>query len=90
MGRIGPEGHFRVQPGTEKREREGRWGAPGLARVVHPAWGTVVVPCGSKLAALMNAAEIWCCDWIEIRDSGVWAAEPWDVPERMPDKENGE
>ena len=86
MWRINPEERFRVLPGTGKRERENRWSAPGRARVIHPARGTVVVPCGSKLAAVMNAAEVWRCDWAEITDAQVWTAEPGDVPEKMPVK----
>ena len=75
---------FRVRPGTEERARIERWSAKGTARVTHPARGTVVVPCSSKLAAIMNAAEVWRCDWAEITDAKVWAAEPGDVPAKMP------
>ena len=31
-----------------------------------------------------NAAEVWRCDWAEITDAQVWAAEPGDVPVKMP------
>lgn len=34
----------------------------------------VVVPHASNLAAIMNAAEVWGCDWAEILDAQVWAA----------------
>lgn len=63
-----------------ERVREERWNAPGRARVEHPKRGTVVVPHSSNLAALMNAAEYWGCDWTEIRDAKVWKAEPEDGP----------
>jgi len=52
--------------------------------VVHPVHGTVVVPHSSNLTAIQNAAEVWRCDWAEITDAQVWAAEPGDVPVKMP------
>lgn len=57
-----------------RRERIHRWRVPGRSRVVHPAHGSVVVPHASNLAAIMNAAEVWGCDWAEILDAQVWAA----------------
>jgi len=75
-------GHALVR--AKERERENRWNAPGRARVVHPAHGTVVVPHSSNLAAIMNAAEVWRCNWAEITDAKVWAAEPGDVAAKMP------
>lgn len=57
-----------------RRARIHRWRVPGRSRVVHPAHGSVVVPHASNLAAVMNAAEVWGCDWTEIRDAKVWAA----------------
>ena len=77
-------GRFMLRPGTGKRAREHRWSAPGRARVVHPTHGTVVVPHSSNLAAIMNAAEVWRCDWAEITDAQVRAAEPGDMPVKMP------
>ena len=56
---------------TERARRE-RWQASGCARVVSRKYGTVVVPHGSNFAALLNAAEVWGCDWTEIRDAEVW------------------
>ena len=56
------------------RARFHRWQAPGRARVEHPAHGSVVVPHASNLAAILNAAEVWGCDWTELRDAKVWAA----------------
>lgn len=52
-----------------ERERENRWNAKGRACVTHPKYGSVVVPHSSNLAALMNAAEYWGCDWSEITDA---------------------
>ena len=40
-----------------QRSREERWNAPGRSRVVHPKYGSVVVPHSSNLTALLNAAE---------------------------------
>lgn len=74
----------RVLAGAAARSREHRWNAPARARVVHPDHGTVVVPHSSNLAAIMNAAEVWRCDWAEITDAKVWQAEPGDVAAKMP------
>lgn len=84
MGRrIDPAERGRVLAGAAERSRESRWSAPGRARVIHPDHGTVVVPHSSNLAAIMNAAEVWRCDWAEITDAQVWAAEPGDVPVKI-------
>lgn len=58
------------------RARFHRWQAPGRSRVVHPAHGSIVVPHTSNLAAILNAAEVWRCDWATILDAEVWAADP--------------
>ena len=47
-------------------------------------YGTVVVPHGSNFAALLNAAEVWGCDWTEIRDAEVWRADKEERPVPMP------
>lgn len=57
-----------------RRARILRWRVPGRSKVVHPAHGAVVVPHASNLCAIMNAAEVWGCDWAEILDAQVWAA----------------
>lgn len=62
------------------------WTRPGAARVVHPKYGTVIVPCSSKLAALMAAAAVWGCHWYKIRDAEIWAAEPDEKPVPLPEK----
>lgn len=68
---------------TERARRE-RWQARGCARVVSRKYGTVVVPHGSNFAALLNAAEVWRCDWTEIRDAEVWRADKEERPVPMP------
>lgn len=68
---------------TERARRE-RWQASGCARVVSREYGTVVVPHGSNFAALLNAAEVWGCDWTEIRDAEVWRADKEERPVPMP------
>lgn len=85
MGRgIDPAERACTVAAAKRRARESRWNAPGRARVVHPVHGTVVVPHSSNLTAIQNAAEVWRCDWAEITDAQVWAAEPGDVPVKMP------
>lgn len=85
MGRgIDQAERARILADAEKRAREHRWNVPGRSRVSHPHHGTVVVPHSSNLAAIMNAAEVWRCDWAEITDAQVWAAEPGDIPAKMP------
>lgn len=69
---------------AEERARIYRWGAPGKSRVTHPSHGSVVVPHISKLAAIMNAAEVWQCNWVKILDAEVWAADPSEPVAEMP------
>lgn len=65
--------------------RARRWTAPGKARVDHPKYGSVIVPCCSKLGAIENAAEFWGCDLMEIISTArVWAVEPDEGPVRRP------
>ena len=52
---------YRTRRSPAERTRLERWQTPGLAKVVHPTRGTVVVPHRYNLAALMNAAEVWGC-----------------------------
>ena len=61
-----------------------RWQAPGRSRVVHPAHGSIVVPHASNLAAILNAAEVWRCDWATILDAEVWAADQAEPVAKMP------
>lgn len=82
--RIDRAERSRILTAAKERQRENRWSAPGRSRVVHPKYGTVVVPHDSNLAAMMNAAEVWRCNWTEITDAKVWAAEPGDVAVKMP------
>ena len=74
----------RILAAAEERQRESRWSAPERSRVVHPKYGTVVVPHASNLAAVMCAAEVWRCDWAKITNAKVMVAEPGDVPVKMP------
>lgn len=69
---------------AEERSRIHRWQVPGRSRVVHPAHGAVVVPHTSNLGAIMNAAEVWRCDWVTILDTEVWAADPSEPVAEMP------
>lgn len=68
----------------EERSRRERWEAMGKAKVSHPAHGAVVVPHNSNLSALLCAAEVWGCNWLEIKDAEVWAAEPGTPAVKMP------
>lgn len=55
------------------------------SRVVHPRFGEVIVPHTSNYAAMLNAAEYWGCDWLEIIDDvEVLAVGPDAVPVKMP------
>lgn len=67
-----------------ERARIHRWNVPGKSRVTHPAHGSVVVPHVSNLAAVINAAEVWGCDWAEITDAEVWAVDPSEPAAEMP------
>ena len=50
----------------------------------HPEHGAIVVPHASNLAAILNAAEVWRCDWATILDAEVWAADPAEPVAKMP------
>lgn len=68
-----------------RRARESRWKVKTCSRVVHPRFGEVIVPHTSNYAAMLNAAEYWGCDWLEIIDDvEVWAVGPDAVPVKMP------
>lgn len=82
--RVDPAKRSRDLAAAKRRARKSRWSAPARARVVHPERGSVVVPHSSNLAAIMNAAEVWGCDWTELKDAQVWRAESGDVPVKMP------
>lgn len=66
------------------RARFHRWQVPGRSKVVHPANGAIVVPHASNLAAILNAAEVWRCDWATILDAEVWGADPAEPVAKMP------
>lgn len=62
--------------GALRRARERRWTYPGKSRVEHPKYGSVIVPHGSNLSAIENAAEYWGCDFSEISGTArVWACD---------------
>ena len=84
MGRGVTLGGWTYTKGVLEMERLNRWREKPIARVVNPKYGTVVVPCGSKLAALQCAAEYWGCSFEDIRDASVWRAEPGAAAVRMP------
>lgn len=70
---------------AKRRNRRLRWEAKGLARVAHPQYGTVVVPCASPLSAVMCAAEVWRCRRAAIiADAEVTAARPYDFAATPP------
>ena len=84
LGRGVDQDAQRRRKAAEERAREARWKAGGVARVVHPSHGTVVVPHSSNYAAILNAAEVWRCDWRTILDAEVWRAEPGEASVPMP------
>lgn len=53
-------------PRALQKARAQRWCARGKARVTHERFGSVIVPCSSKLTALENAAEFWKCEYSDI------------------------
>lgn len=81
--RVTPPGKFSNMSANE-RGRLQRWAAKGRSRVIHPDHGSVVVPHSSNFSAILNAAEVWGCDWLEIHDAEVWAADPSEPVARMP------
>lgn len=49
-----------------KRRNKALWDAKLKARVTHPRYGSVEVPCHSPLAAIECAAELWGVEYGEI------------------------
>lgn len=64
--------------------RRARWRSPAAGKVIHQRYGAVVVPMSSKLSAVMNAAEVWGCNWADITDAKVVRPEPGERPVPMP------
>lgn len=81
--RVTPPGWFSNMSARERDLRQ-RWAVKTKARVTHPDHGSVVVPHSSNLSALLNAAEVWGCDWLEIRDATVCYTDPADPVVPMP------
>lgn len=69
---------YETHQAATQREREQRWNAPCRAKVVHPKYGSIIVPHCSNFAAILNAAEYWGCDWLEVINAEVWWARPED------------
>lgn len=67
-----------------ERERAYRWTVRGRAKVVHPDFGSIIVPHASKLTALMNAAEYWGVQWTDLRDAKVLDVGPDGGPTVVP------
>ena len=65
---------------AEELARERRWSYPGKSCVVHPKYGSVIVPHGSNLSAIENAAEYWGCDVSEV----ISTARVWDCDQSLP------
>ena len=63
--RIAQEQRKRAELASRRRNKE-LWKAKLQARVSHPKYGEVVVPCYSPLAAVECAAEAWGTTWSEI------------------------
>lgn len=60
---------------ADERAANERWEAKPKARVTHPVWGSVIVPCSSTLAAIFCAAEVWGVDWAQIINAKVEACD---------------
>ena len=54
------------QEKNARRRQKTLWDAKLQARVTHPKYGEVVVPCHSPLAAIECAAQVWGTTWSEI------------------------
>ena len=48
-----------------------RWSKIAKARVIHPVHGSLIVPCGSGLSAIMCAADVWKVPWNSLLDAKV-------------------
>lgn len=76
---------------AERRDRMRRWNYPGKARVIHPKYGELIVPCASPLSALHCAAEVWGVDVLEITGDGeVWVCDQTLPAAKMPGTERRE
>jgi len=73
------ENYFRYL-GSLRRARARRWAYEGKSRVEHPKYGSVIVPHGSNLVAIENAAEYWGCPLLEI----IGTARVWECDQSLP------
>lgn len=62
-----------------------RWNAPGVSKVIHPAYGEIIVPHCSNLGAIQCAADVWGCDWMAIRGAETLWVPPGTQAVPMPD-----
>lgn len=74
--RVDDEERRAARRRSEERARRERWCAGGRAKVSHPTFGAVIVPCSSKFCAILNAAEFWGCCWTEISGAAVTMPAP--------------
>lgn len=71
--RIARDQRARAEKNAARRHKA-LWNAKLQARVTHPEYGEVVVPCHSPLAAQECAAAVWGVTWSEIhKDAKVTA-----------------
>ena len=79
--RLNEEFHFTLDAAaTDKSAKCPAYYTPETDGLTAP-----IVPHTSNYAAMLNAAEYWGCDWLEIIDDvEVWAVGPDAVPVKMP------
>jgi hypothetical protein len=56
---------------AKARAKQIRWNFPQLAKVIHPDYGEVYVPCASPYSAILCAADLWGCDWMNVLNAEV-------------------
>ena len=71
------------QDEANRRAFTERWSKPAKARVVHPAHGSIIVPCGSGLSSIMCAADVWKVPWSALMDARVEHCDQ-SLPVQMP------
>lgn len=59
---------------AEKRDRANRWHAKARSMVIHPVYGSAVVPHVSNFGAICCAAELWDIPWAWVIDAQVVVA----------------
>lgn len=61
-----------------------RWSKTAKARVTHPVFGSVIVPCGSCFASILCAADIWNVPFVSLLDARVEDCDQ-SLPVEMPE-----